>query len=252
MLSTLALALALVGCDPFMDVQDADTIEAYEGYLAEHPDNANAFKARIRLEELYLAKAEASEDPADWDLYLDKFPDGTHHDKAVRLREEHLFAWATAEGTEAAWATFVEAYPKAKQGRNKKARDALAAMTYLPKLAFAEPVIAKTNLAEDPDGPLDGWKMDVDVTNNGDKTVATLWFRVHYLGADGTSLGSREWPIVAPYANWPVPIEEERTVPMKPGETRTWTWSTGDLPDGWANKIRLEPFRIRFDGDAEE
>ncbi|MCA9572350.1 MAG: hypothetical protein KC656_31135, partial [Myxococcales bacterium] len=243
----LSLLLATgLACDDFGAVQREDTIPAYEAYLADHTTGPNVFRAQVRLEELYLAKARDSGKLEDWDAYLERFPKGQHTDAAIAEREASLFAWAEWEATPEAWKTFLDEYPKPRDKRGTPARDGLEATTYAPHLSNGPMDIHDVNLAEDPTGPMNGKAFVVDVTNEGDKTIVQLWYRIHYLDADGHSLGYREWPVVAPLRNFPVPVEDDKTVPMKPGETRRWEWWTGDLPERFAGKARVIPIRIRF------
>ncbi len=115
---------------------------------------------------------------------------------------------------------------------------------YRDGMKWTDLTIEPVNLAENPDGPKDGWGFTMQVTNQGDKTVTDLRFTLDYLGPEGQVLDSKEWPVVA--KKWPLPIEEEKKVPMKPGETRTWFWSDGGLPEIWEKGARVYPTRISF------
>lgn len=241
----LLFALTLAACaDPFAAAQKADTIEAYEQYLAEHPDGRFAIQAKSRLEQLSYEKARAEKSLEAYDAYLERFPDGALHAKALAEREEFLFEWARATDTLAAWEKFLDEYPKAQKERRNKARNMVAVHGYREHLTIGEPVVEQVNLAENPDGPKDGWGFSADVTNNGPETIASLWLTIEYLDANGRALDSREWPVVAP--RFPVPMEEEHLLPMKSGETRRWFWSTGSLPDTWSQQVRLYPSRIEL------
>lgn len=241
----MLLLLALLACDPYSDVVRENSIEAYEAYLTEHGEGPNALRARVRLEELMLEKARKSGDLADWDAYLARFPDGMHHEAAVAEREASLYGVAERDMTVAAWERYLEAYPKGPADHVRFARRALDAVRYAETTKQGEVRVFEVNLAQDPNGPKDGWGFDMDVTN-GDKVVEALWYRIHYTAADGSSLGHRDWPLVAPLAEFPVPVPDEWTVPLQPGETRTWHWTTGDLPEAWAKTARVVPFKVRF------
>ena len=240
------LAVLLTGCDDYPTVQKTDTIEAYTTYLAENPDSSYRFEAIIRLEELYIEKARKEKTLEAYDLYLEKYPNGTHAEAAVSEREEYLFLFAKKTNTVEAWQRYLDAYPKGYKKHRQEAKRALLVAEYTPSIAIGEPEITQVNLAEDPKGPLNGWGFKAEVTNNGDKTLQTLKLRIHYLDADGKSLDSREWPVVA--ANWPLPVEPQYEVPMKPGQTRTWEWSSGDLPEGWAQTAKLEVSYVSYKG----
>jgi hypothetical protein len=246
---TSAALLWLLACDPYPSVARTDTIEAYQGYLAEHPTGANALRAQVRLEELVLERARASGSLEDWDAYLAAFPDGYHRETALKERETSLFTWARNEATVEAWDTFLREYPRPGRGRKTEAEDGREAAAYAVHLTTGPVVIDKVNLADDPAGPLDGTRFRMDVTHGGDKAIETLWYRIHYLDAAGRSLDERTWPLVAPYKTYPVPVPDEQTFPMEPGETRTWEWSTGALPEGFADKVRVVPYEIHFVGE---
>lgn len=234
----LLSAMLLTGCDNFDAVQQEDSIAGYEAYLAENPDGRFSMQARNRLEELVLEQAKASGTTEAFDAYLEKFPSGVHREAAIAERETSMFNDALAKGTPAGWQAFLDAYPKkASKGRITMAKKALVASQLMENVTVSEVKIADINLAEDPTGPLNGKGFTADVTNNTDQTITSLWFRIDYLNAEGKSVGNERWPVVAP--SFPVPIEEEYLEPMKPGDTRTWEWTTGDLPKTWAGEVRL-------------
>jgi len=249
-LLSLILALGFACADPFTAVQEADTIEAYEAYMADHPDGRFQMQAESRLEELYLQAARDGKTLEAYDAYLERFPEGVLLEKAMLERETFLFDWANATNTIASWEKFLEEYPKANKKRKQHARRVLKVLGYSDHLDVGGVRQKKVNLAENPDGPLDGWGFQVDVSNNGDKTIESLWMTIEYLGDGDVVLDKRDWPLVAPY--WTTPVEEERKVPMKPGETRTWDWSTGSLPAKWSEKVRVIPTQLFFVGEADK
>jgi tetratricopeptide (TPR) repeat protein len=238
--------LLLVACDDYSAVQEADTIEAYEKYIAENPDSGYSGQVNARLDELYYKAAETEKTLAAWDRYLEKYPEGRRRKEADEAREVLLYEEAVATNTPEGWKRFLEAYPKAEKTRRKKAESALRVFEYADKLTIAAPIVAKVNLAEDPAGELNGWGFKVDVTNNGDKTLEYVMMTLEYLGSDDSVLGRQEWPVVSNY--WNIPIEEEHQTPMKPGDMRTWEWSTGldGVPEGWAEKVRIHPTGLRY------
>ena len=110
----------------------------------------------------------------------------------------------------------------------------------------------QVNLAEDPDGPLNGYGFYADVKNVGKDTIEMLQMRISYLDGSGKSVGTGEWPLVADHYPGNLPIEEGFDKPIRPGESRTWKWTTGDLPDGWAKKTKLVAIDIRIAGEKPE
>ena len=112
---------------------------------------------------------------------------------------------------------------------------------------FVEPTSvseACSLLAEDPEGPLNGYMFSVDVTNNTDKTIVYLGMRIRFYDADGKRVGSEKWAVVS--SNFGIPVEEEKKIPIKPGETRKWELLT-DVPDGFAEKADLAYTGIKFE-----
>jgi hypothetical protein len=242
---TLALLLLLAGCDGFGSVQRADTIEAYEAWIAEHPSSSKLFQANIRLEELYLQAARETATLEAWDRYLERFPEGTHREKALEERESFLFARGEQEGSAAAWQAFVDQYPKARQGRGQKAKAALEAATYAQQLEITPLRDKPTNLAEDPNGPMNGVLYEADVLNKGERTITRLVFHIVFEDAAGKALDRRTWPLVAPSGKWGLPMPEEASAPIPPGGSRTWSWMTEAAPEGTAS-ARLQPMAIDF------
>ena len=245
----LAAALALTACDDFSSVQSTDTIEAYEQYIAENPDSRMLLQAQERLQTLYLEKAKAEKTLEAYDAYLERFPEGMYVEKAMKEREEFLYSWAAEEDSAESWTKYLDEYPKADRKKKKQARDRIGVASYEDKLVQGEPSWERVNLAEDPNGEKNGWGISVPVTNEGDKTIADLRYRVRFFDADGKKIGEKTWPLVA--ANWGVPMEEEKKVPVKPGETRTWYWMDGFPEADWKGKITLTPIKIRFEGEDE-
>ncbi|MBX2798207.1 MAG: hypothetical protein KTR31_11070 [Myxococcales bacterium] len=243
MVGVSGVLLSLLGCsDPFVTAQSEDTVEAYEAYLADNPDGRWVQEANDRLEVLLLEKAKADKTLASYDAYLERFPEGALRDNALEQREEFLFRDAKTKNTLEAWKGFLEEYPKAKKRHRNFATRMVQVHGYLPNLTIGEIRQKKVNMAEDPEGPLNGWGFWVDVTNNGTETLTDLRLAIQHLSPEGGVLDEKEWALVA--ANWPTPVEEERKEPMKPGETRTWEWSQADLPERWDEKSRVYVSRI--------
>jgi len=245
MRSLALFALLVVGCDNFHEVQKADTITAYEGYLAEHPDSRFAFQATNRLEELILEDAKDARSIEAYDAYLERFPEGLHRERAITERKEMLWFWANETHTPEAWQLFLDGYPEATKKQKVRAQRALKVAEY--PIQTTPLRVERINLAEDPEGPLNGWSFETEVTNGGDETLTKLELTISYLDANGHSLDRREWPVAAPY--WAVPMEDEYYEPMKPGDTRTWVWTTGDLPEGWSQQADVYPSHVIFEDE---
>lgn len=253
LLPALLLALA-TGCgSPFADAQEQDTIAAYEAFLAENPNSPYTLQAQTRLEQLYLDKARADKTLESYDTYLEKFPKGTLRDKALEERRDFLFAWADAENTVAGWNKFLEEYSTGGDKKQRKeARKRLRMAEHRDKVELAPVEMEQVNLAENPDGPLDGWGFFVDVTNVGQEAIGHLYLKVSYLDASGKALDSDSWPVATKVNPGGIPIEEEFKQPLKPGDTRTWVYTTGDMPAGWSKKVSVVPVDIGFVGEDDK
>jgi tetratricopeptide (TPR) repeat protein len=232
------------GCDNFATVQDADSIDAYETYIAESPNSRFALQAESRLEELYLQKAKEDGTLEAYDTYLTKYPDGIHLPEALIGREVLLFEDAYRKNTEEMWQKFLDEHPRADRKRDKYARKAVKAAPLIHHVDIGGIRIEDINLAEDPTGPLNGKGIYADVTNNADKAIAYLGISMAYLDREGNILMRKEWPAVAP--QFPVPMEERYLEPIEPGETRVWEFTTGDVPGGWSGQVLLRPMRFEF------
>jgi hypothetical protein len=236
-----AFLLALLACDmgpSYKQVEELDTIEAYEGFLAADPDTIYKFSIDKRLEELYFERAQRENTGALWKAYLERFPDGPHKNDAQREVALAAYSEAMKVGTAEALRGFVAAYPKADKWLIARA-DGRAAVLEYGKLELAEPVVAEVNMAEDPKGPMNGWGISTEVTNAGDETFSYVSLTLEYLGDDGVVLAVKDYPLVSP--KWPLPASEEQMRPLAPGEKRTWLWTESKeaVHKDWHSKVRL-------------
>lgn len=245
MRSILLTALLLTACaDEFAEAEKANTIEAWDAYITKNPGSMNAMRATDALDKLLFDKAKASNALEDWDAYIQRLPQGKSIELVKDGREALLLDAATATGDVPAYKRFLELCPDASSKRRAAAEAGIAAASY--PLTATDVRVAQVNLAEDPKGPLNGWGFKADITNTGDKTIESLSYRLDLLDASGKAVGSKVYPLVAPAKEWPTPVLDSWMVPMKPGEVRTFDYTTGELPQGYAEKARLVPLRIRF------
>lgn len=247
----LLLTLVLAGgcADPFEDTKKVDTIEAWESFLATGPSGSRLLFANDRLEELLTAKAEASDAPPDYDAVLQKFPDSRNKKKLQEARVKSALAIAEKENSPEGWKKFEAENPFADPAIMKQAKARIAMAEYAPSITIGEPTIQQVNLAEDPKGPLDGWGFAADVTNAGDKTMVRLNMEVQLLDAEGKVQRAFQYPVVAGRLPGNMPMPEGFSDPMKPGDTRKWEYTTNDIPEGWAQKVKLVPVSVSFEGE---
>jgi hypothetical protein len=252
---SLVLGLGLlVACGPgFHEIQKQDTIEGYEQFLVESPNDPNATLAKIRLEELYLEKARAEKTLESYDLYLSKYPaesGAVHTAAALEERETFLYDEALALNTAEGWNKYLEEYPKGDKKRKQEARRRIKMMEHRDSVEIGPCEMEPVNLAEDPDGPLDGFMWTAEVTYKGEGAIETLNMELQHLGSDGAPIEIDKWPLVAPSAPGNMPIEEEWKVPVASGETRLF-WFSDMAPEapGWAKKCKLVPVGIKLVGE---
>ncbi|MDG1483805.1 MAG: hypothetical protein P8R54_29710 [Myxococcota bacterium] len=250
MLRIAALLLLLsTGCkDPFATAQESDSIDSYEAYLTENPSGAYRIQAESRVEELMLEKARAEKSLEAYDALLTRFPNGALKEKVTEERESFLFAWADEQDTAEGYQKYLDEYPrgtKTKKNR-EEARRRLKMAENKDRLEVSPVTIEQVNMANDPDGPLNGWGFFADVTNVGDAPIQTLWIQVSMLDNDGNVIDTQKEPLVdtvLPGRGW---APDEFKAPLEPGETRSWKHTSGDLPAGWSRRASIKPVKIGF------
>lgn len=248
---TAILFLFLAACaDPFGDAQKIDTIEAWESFLASGPGGSDKLKAEARIEQLLVDKALTSSKLEDYDGVLKRFPNTRQAKKVQEGRAAAHFKIAETEDTPEQWQKFLDENATADATMRKKATNRVAVAGYKDKLVIGDVKVEEVNLAEDPKGPKDGWGFTVEVQNAGDKTIDYLNLEVQLLGADGGKLVAKSYPLAGQTGPGGLPLPEEYTKPMAPNDKRVWSYSTGEVPEGWSKQARVVPVAIRFSGGA--
>lgn len=241
----LALWLPLLGgcADPYGDAKKADTIEAWEAFLATGPSMSQKLGAEQRLEQLMIEKAKASKALADFDGVLKRFPNSRKRKELTADRASSAFNAAEEAATTEAWKTFVAENPDADGALKKKAHKRLHALEYASNVAFSELKVVQVNLAEDPKGALDGWGFSTTVTNNGPAALEWANIELILLDEGGKKLKSTTYPVATTGSN--MPIDDKYVKPLGAGESRGWSTSLGEVPDGWKQgaKVVLDDWR---------
>jgi hypothetical protein len=245
----LSISLALSGCsDPFAEAQALDTVAAYDAFIEANPNSVKIDMAKIRLEELVLEDARISKSLAGYDAYLKRYPSGRFQKAALKERQDFLFDWAMDSNTVDAWKKYLDEYRKGDKKKRIKAKKRLFMAEHRDTVELGAVKMERVNLAEDPSGPLNGYGFYVDVTNKGKRPIISLNLEIAYLNAGGKALDRKWWPVVAPRLPGGLPMAEGFGKPIAPGETRTWEWSDGGLPEAWSKKVTVQPISIRFPG----
>ena len=250
MIRLALITVVALGCsDPYGDAQKADTIAAWESFVDENPRSPKLGMGQIRLEELYLEAARTAKTLDAYDTYLTKFPKGKMVKAATDERREFLIDWARNTDTVEAWEKYLKNYPATRAKGGKEAKRRLNMAKHRGSIGLGPIKMEQVNLAEDPNGPLNGYGFYVDVTNKGSKPIAHLTLKIHYLNAEGNSVGSGSWPVVAPRLPGGLPMATGFDKPIKPGDTRQWEWTDGDFPEDWSKKTRVVATQIKFAGE---
>ena len=237
----------VTGCTgpSYSDVQRADTIEAYEAFLEADPETFYRNPIEKRLEELYWKKANEADNLAGWAEYTARWEGTKAKNYPLALKKHAAYAWqaAIADGSLPAIEKYADEFGKADRVLADRARGMIAAKKY--GLQLGEPRVEKVNLAEDPEGPLNGWGVFVDVTNTGQETLHYVRLSVQWLNEDGSEIATKDYPLVSD--RWQMPATEEQQTPIGPGETRTWEWTEdfSVVPDGKPPGHRVFPSGFR-------
>ncbi len=247
----LALCLFLAACaDPFADAEKANTIEAWEGYLASGSASGSEQRiAEAKLSKLIAEKAKVENTVAAYSAYLDRFPKGIDAEELGKLRIDAAYADAEKANTAEVWGAFLTTYPEADARMRKKAEGFRAVGAY-GGVRVDAPVVSEVNLANDPKGPKNGWEIRTTVTNTGDKSITWLNLTAFYLDANGKRVSSVSYPVVAKSGPGGMPIEEMYQEPLAPGKSRTWSYATGEFPPEWSKKADVLASGIQLEADA--
>lgn len=253
-LPALLLLFALTGCaNPYEDAKKADTIEAYEKFLSEHPDDAKAAEARARLAELSLEATRKVGTLEAYDAFIEKFPKGKSTETARKERKPLELAWAEQQDSVEGWQRVIDDYGKTDRKLMITSQRRLAACKNRDFVGIGDMTQAQINYEGDPKGAMDGWEFKADITNKGDKPARQLNIALVLSKDDGTEVTTREWPVVAKRLPQNLPMPAGFDTPMAPGETRAWDFKVNNLPDGWTKaKIRLADVRWVEDKAAPE
>ncbi len=239
------------GCsDPVDDARKADTIEAWNTYLAmPEATGSNKIEGEGRLEQLMTAKADTEKTIADYDAVIKRFPKTRNLKKLQKARTDLALTEAEATNTPEGWQKFMTENPTADGAVVKDAKNRIVMAAYGPKLTWTPLKIEQVNLAENPKGPKDGWGFSADVTNGGDKTISYLNVSLQIIDPSGAATNPIQMPAVAPTYKTPMPDTFYK--PIAPGETRHWDYETGDVPPGFTDKpdAKITPITITFAAD---
>ncbi len=116
-LLVLGVLLFLTGCasQAYQRAKEADTLEAYQDFLREHPKDEMAEPAEARIEELEFAQAQKLHTVLAYKRFLEAYPEATQARAARSLLEGLRFNAAKEAGTVTAWRQFLADHPDGAQ-----------------------------------------------------------------------------------------------------------------------------------------
>lgn len=83
----LVLAILLAACDPvgraYKQAESANTIDAYQGFIAEHPGSEYETQAMQHIDDLAWDAAKETNTEDSYSAYIADYPDGAHMDEAT-------------------------------------------------------------------------------------------------------------------------------------------------------------------------
>ncbi|MCP4867196.1 MAG: hypothetical protein GY898_00575 [Proteobacteria bacterium] len=244
-LLTFLFLLTACGEGAALHVADTDkTVEAYQAFLAEYPDSSHSAEVQGKIEGLRYDAAKDSRNPEVLRDFLTHHPD---HEAAGRLaKREDEVAWqvASAAKTAEGYKSYIDFHPEGTQLEAAQAEYALYA--YAGELTIADIAIAKVNMAQDPEGPLNGWGITANVTNPGDKRLKRVTMAIDSLGASGDVVSTDTWYTVVQDLG-PMPVPPPLQTILEPGETKGFRFTTAEAPEGWAEgSFALRAVSVRF------
>lgn len=138
-LSAVLVTVVLVtGCDrsesEWKAAQQANTADAYSGFLAKHPQGARADEAKRAIDDLAWSVAKAKNTADAYDTYMTQYALGRHLAEAKAAIEDVAWLQAKMQNTVEAYKAYLDRYP---QGRYPA--DAAAAIEGLLVQTFALP-----------------------------------------------------------------------------------------------------------------
>jgi len=240
----LLLAL-LIGCEGMAlhEAELADSPEAYEAFLQEHPSSSEAARLRERIEKLRFLQAKEGKDAASLQKFLALHPDGEHAAEAKAMEDTLAYEEIGKAGTAEQLQAYLDSHPDGEfvedaRGRVKK-------MQYLPSMSVGEVTQERVNMAGDEKGELNGWKITADVLNGGDKTLSVVEVGVDYLDSKGGVVQTDTWwAVTKDLGGFPVPPWMLKALPK--GQTRQFVFSTAERPAEFADQFAVRVTGVRF------
>ena len=250
MRAVLSLVLvALVAC---ADLPPPSTIESLSAALDAGASGSERVQLELELQTMLLDRAKASQSLADIDAFLARFPKASAAKDLRTSRVDVAFAAADAQGTAAGWQAFLEENKEADANLRRRAKGFADVLGY-GGVQVGAVQVEPWNLADDPKGPKNCWKISTTVTNAGDKSLSYLAVSMFQVDAAGQKLGSAPAIVVGQAAPRGLPIEEMYKKPLAPGKSREVSTTIEAAPEGWDKaSAKVVATAVRFEGDVDK
>ena len=240
------VVLSITGCES-LELHNAEvenTPDAYMAFLEKFPNGANAEDVRSRIEKLRFDAAMEAKTSASLREYLAQHPGGAGAEAARAAEDAYSFEEAQAAGSLEAFQGYLDGHPEGRH--TQEAKLGLDRVSYRDKVLIEGTVVERINLARDAEGPLNGWEVRAVVHNRGNRTLSIVELRIDVLDAGGATIGEPHlWWAVAPnLGGYPTP--EAMKIPLRPEASRSFQWTTGDVPSNWAGDARLAVSKVDF------
>ena len=246
------LSLFLVTLVACADPPPPSTIESLSAALDAGASGSQRVQLEIELQKMLLDRANQTNTLADIDAYLTRFPKGAAGEDLRKRRVDAAFAAAEAQGTAAGWQAFLDENKEADANFRRRAKGFADVLAY-GGVQVGEVKVEPWNLADDPKGPKNCWKISTTVTNAGDKSLGYLTVSMFQVDASGKKLGSAPAVVVGQAAPGGLPIEEIYKKPLAPGKSREVSTTIEAAPEGWDKvSAKVVATAVRFEGDDEK
>lgn len=224
----VTLVAALSGCETnaYQNAEFANTAEAWEGFLEKYPANEYAPDIRVQIEGLRFSKTQKQGSLEAYGNYLTHHPGGKHEAEALAAIDLLDYETAVRGASLASFENYLKTHPSGAY--IERSEQAHAKISYLPKITLGPGTTSRTNMASDDEGKLNGWRLQADVTNNGDRILRVVELHVDILDVGGKVLKSDKWWAIAPDLTIQAAPPSMRA-PLQPGETRGFSWTYSDM-----------------------
>lgn len=234
-----AFMLLLSGCDgeaqkDYDAAKAIDKPEAYDAFIQKHPDSDMVRFALLKLDDYHYEQARLKNDEGTWRRFLAQHAVGKYVAEAQAALEQLLYFRAIENGTKQALDAFVQEFPTSNFTPILQKR--IANLPILSKLSLADVKIQPANLQDNPKGPKDGTGFFITLKNDSEIVLKRVVVKLLLLHPDGRVWDQREIIPVMGAGEWGPRAYKS---PLKPGDSRRFSYVTQRLPPDWKQDYTL-------------